>query len=63
MWSVVKDRLPLRTSEATLAVSKHAVGTEFEAPESGSHPGPVRMPLKMLQELVKAAGGERPARA
>jgi hypothetical protein len=33
-----------------------AVGTEFEAPVNGSHPGPVRMPLKTLNELVKAAG-------
>jgi hypothetical protein len=33
-----------------------AVGTEFEAPVTGNHPGTVRMPLKTLKELVKAAG-------
>jgi hypothetical protein len=31
------------------------VGTEFEAPVKGSHPGPARMPLKTLKQLVQAA--------
>jgi hypothetical protein len=33
-----------------------AVGTEFEAPVKGSYPGPVRMPLRTLKDLVQAAG-------
>lgn len=32
------------------------VGTGFEAPVNGSHPGPARMPLKTLKQLVQAAG-------
>lgn len=33
-----------------------AVGTEFEAPVNGIHPGPVRLPLRTLKDLVQAAG-------
>jgi hypothetical protein len=33
-----------------------AVGTEFEAPVNGGHPGSVRLPLRTLKDLVQAAG-------
>jgi hypothetical protein len=38
------------------AATFRAVGTTHEAPVGGNFPGPVRVPLKTLKQLVQAAG-------